>query len=36
MKQAERIEKDLGETVDFEQVAKFEGKQIIMVVAPKK
>jgi len=36
MKQVERIEKDLEDVAEVEQRAKFEGRQIVMVIAPKK
>ena len=36
MKQVERIEKDLEEIAEVEQRPKFEGRQIIMVIAPRK
>ena len=36
MKQVERIEKDLEEIAEVEQRAKFEGRQIVMVIAPRK
>ena len=36
MQQVERIEKDLEDIAEVEQRAKFEGRQIIMVIAPRK
>jgi len=36
MKQVERIEKDLEDIAEVEQRAKFEGRQIVMVIAPRK
>ena len=36
MQQANRIESDLGELGEIEQTPKFEGRQIVMVIAPKK
>ena len=36
MKQVKRIEKDLEEIAEVEQRPKFEGRQIIMVIAPRK
>ena len=36
MQQANRIESDLGELGEIEQTTKFEGRQIVMVIAPKK
>ena len=36
MKKVERIEKDLEEIAEVEQRPKFEGRQIIMVIAPRK
>ena len=36
MKQVERIEKDLEAIAEVEQRAKFEGRQIVMVIAPRK
>ena len=36
MKQVERIEKDLEDIDEVEQRAKFEGRQIVMVIAPRK
>ena len=36
MKQVERIEKDLEDVAEVEQSPKFEGRQIVMVIAPKK
>ena len=34
MKQVERIEKDLDDIAEVEQSPKFEGRQIVMVIAP--
>ena len=36
MQQANRIESDLGELGEIEQTPKFEGRQIVMVITPKK
>ena len=36
MKQVERIEKDLEDVAEVEQSPKFEGRQIVMVIAPRK
>ena len=36
MKQVERIEKDLEDIAEVEQSPKFEGRQIVMVIAPRK
>ena len=36
MKKVERIEKDLEDIAEVEQRAKFEGRQIVMVIAPRK
>ena len=36
MQQVERIEKELEDITEVEQRAKFEGRQIIMVIAPRK
>ena len=36
MKQVERIERDLEDIAEVEQSPKFEGRQIVMVIAPRK
>ena len=36
MQQANRIESDLGELGEIEQTTKFEGRQIVMLISPKK
>jgi len=36
MKQLDRIEKDLEDIAEVEQIAKYEGRQIVMVIAPRK
>ncbi|MDA0665832.1 MAG: translation initiation factor IF-3 [Burkholderiaceae bacterium] len=36
MRMLERVKEDLGELVQVEQMPKLEGRQMVMVVAPKK
>ena len=36
MRMLERVKSDLGELVQVEQMPKLEGRQMVMVVAPKK
>jgi len=36
IRQLERIKTDLGDTIVVEQFPKLEGRQLIMVIAPKK
>ena len=36
IRQLERIKSDLGDTIVVEQFPKLEGRQLIMVIAPKK
>jgi translation initiation factor IF-3 len=36
MRMLERVKSDLGELAQVEQMPKLEGRQMVMVVAPKK
>jgi translation initiation factor IF-3 len=36
MELLKRVEKDLAELANVEQYPKFEGRQMVMVMAPKK